>query len=191
MNSALFYTKFHDFQLNTFTGLAFIVENVRNVRARGVELEASFQLAEGISGSLGGTYAITRYSENLPRNGQNLHGKLITHAPRFTGTASLQIEQQIPGTEFMAFANANTSFRGKHNTGSALQPNKKQGNYWLVNGQIGIRTPDDLWELVVWGLNLGDKRPITLAFNTPFQPGTVNTWVGQRRQYGVTLSRRF
>ena len=91
----------------------------------------------------------------------------------------------------MAFANANTTFRGKHDTGSDLTDVKKQGNYWLVNGQIGIRTPDDLWELVVWGLNLGDKRPNTLVFSTPFQPGTFNTWVGQRRQDGVTLSRRF
>ena len=42
INSALFHTTFADFQLNTFTGLGFTVGNVKEVVARGVEIESSF-----------------------------------------------------------------------------------------------------------------------------------------------------
>jgi outer membrane receptor protein involved in Fe transport len=65
LNIAGFYTEFEDFQLNTFTGLGFVISNVDEVESRGGELEMLFEAAEGVLLNLGVTYADTRYGDNV------------------------------------------------------------------------------------------------------------------------------
>ena len=89
MNVALFQSNFSDFQLNTFNGLFFIVENVQScadelappapgnvfgpctgdtrpgVRSRGIEVESFFYPHRTVQVGLGLTYAKTTYRERL------------------------------------------------------------------------------------------------------------------------------
>jgi len=64
INVAGFYTNFHDFQLNTFNGLGFIITNVPEVQARGVELETVLAPMDGLTVNFGVTYADTRYGDH-------------------------------------------------------------------------------------------------------------------------------
>jgi iron complex outermembrane recepter protein len=96
LNVVGFYQKFDSFQLNTFNGVNFVVENVQGcstlaggdasdtdvtsgnssctgkaksgVISKGVEIEASLRPARNLSVSLGLTYADTRYASNLIGN---------------------------------------------------------------------------------------------------------------------------
>lgn len=93
VNVAAFYQKFSSFQLNTFNGVNFVVENVRGcdtlaggdasdsdavagnsactgkekagITSKGIEFEASIRPARSLSVNLGLTYADTRYADNL------------------------------------------------------------------------------------------------------------------------------
>jgi outer membrane receptor protein involved in Fe transport len=91
VNVALFDEEFKNFQLNTFNGVIFVVENINScseslggadrdssaaqvacggkirpgVRSRGVEIETFFRPMRDVSGSLGATIANTRYRDNL------------------------------------------------------------------------------------------------------------------------------
>ena len=91
LNIAAFYSEFSDFQLNTFNGVNFIVENVNScnddlggadqdlsaatgactggtgpgVTTQGVEVEANFFPADDFAVNLGLTYADTKYEKNL------------------------------------------------------------------------------------------------------------------------------
>ena len=91
VNVALFQEDFRNFQLNTFNGVNFVVENINScstslggadtdnssaavscagktragVRSRGVEVETFFRPMPSVSGALGMTYADTRYRHNL------------------------------------------------------------------------------------------------------------------------------
>ena len=93
VNVAAFYQKFSSFQLNTFNGVNFVVENVRGcdtlaggdtsdtdavagnsactgkekagITSKGVEFEAAIRPARNLSVNLGLTYADTRYADNL------------------------------------------------------------------------------------------------------------------------------
>ena len=91
VNVALFDEEFSNFQLNTFNGVNFVVENINScsadlggadtdnssaavpctghkrpgVRSRGVEVESFFRPMPDVNGALGVTYADTRYRHNL------------------------------------------------------------------------------------------------------------------------------
>lgn len=93
-NAALFHQRFRDFQLNTFNGTVFIVQNINGcsalvggagadqddsaatgscspddvqsgVTSTGIELEATLQPAENLLVSLGYTYTDTKYADDL------------------------------------------------------------------------------------------------------------------------------
>jgi outer membrane receptor protein involved in Fe transport len=96
VNLAGFYQSFQNFQLNTFNGVNFVVENVQGcttlsggdasdadaiagnsgctgkqksgVTSKGIELEAYLRPARNLSVNLGFTYADTRYANNLIGN---------------------------------------------------------------------------------------------------------------------------
>lgn len=93
LNVAAFYQQFSSFQLNTFNGVNFVVENVRGcntlaggdasdtdaiagnsactgkekagITSKGLELEAAIRPIRALSVNLGLTYADTRYADNL------------------------------------------------------------------------------------------------------------------------------
>lgn len=195
LNSAVFYTEFDDFQLNTFKGLFFTVANLPEVTSRGVEVESFFDIAPGVTGSLGFTYAVTRYASDLNAQGDaailQLEDELITQAPRHQGSAALFVEQPIPGTSLTGFLNTQAAYRGPHNTGSDLDQEKWEGGAWRVNAQTGIRTGDDRYEFMLWVKNLTNKRVNTVVFDSVFQSGSYHTFVSEPRMYGVTVSTRF
>jgi outer membrane receptor protein involved in Fe transport len=91
VNVALFRQDFDNFQLNTFNGVTFVVENINScseslggadtdnsntavacggkkragVRSQGVEVETFFRLIPNVTAAFGATYANTRYRKNL------------------------------------------------------------------------------------------------------------------------------
>ena len=64
-NLALFWTDFEGFQLNTFTGLGFIINNIEQVLSRGAELEVVAYPWEGMVTSFSVTFADTRYGDGV------------------------------------------------------------------------------------------------------------------------------
>lgn len=190
VNSALFYTQWENFQLNTFTGLGFFITNLSEVTGRGIEVESSVALTDSVYATLGGTYAVTRFGNDLncsvasTLDGTCLEGRRITHAPRWQGSASLFAERELPGTKWVGFANSNLSYRSDHNTGSNLNNLKKQPAIWLLNGQVGVRSADERWEAALWVTNLTDKRYNTVVFDSVFQGGSFSTFSAAPRMWG-------
>ncbi|MEL7029409.1 MAG: TonB-dependent receptor, partial [Pseudomonadota bacterium] len=63
VNVAIFHSEFDDYQLNTFNGLNFVVENIEEVKSTGVELDVLSAPIEGLLLQGGVTYADTRFGE--------------------------------------------------------------------------------------------------------------------------------
>ncbi|MEQ8990920.1 MAG: TonB-dependent receptor [Pseudomonadales bacterium] len=209
-NLALFYSDFEDFQLNTFTGTGFIISNTRKMVSQGVELETVWMPAVGVQLTFGVTYTDARYDDDLndPNETESslflkqdfialqdfgelekVEGKLITHAPLWQGSTSLFVEQPIG--RVMGYGNLNVGFRGRHNTGSNLAPEKKVGAETLVNLQLGVRSQDDRWDAQIWARNLFDNHVETLIFDSVFQTGSFSTFFAPPRTYGLTVSTNF
>ena len=66
LNTSLFYQKFEDFQLNTFTGISFVVVSIPEVTSRGVDIDFDVAPIENLVFNAGVTYAETEYGNFTP-----------------------------------------------------------------------------------------------------------------------------
>ena len=187
VNSALFHTRFDQFQLNTFTGLGFTVGNVKEVTSQGLEVESMVALGGGVFLTAGFTYADARYGDGLIEANAHLEGKRVTQSPLWQSSMSVFVERDIPDTDWRFLLNANWSHVGEVNTGSDLDPEKVRAALNLLNAQFGVRSSDGRYEAIVWGRNLTDKTTNSLVFDSVFQGGSWHTFVNPPRTAGVTV----
>lgn len=209
-NAAIFHSDFNDFQLNTFTGTGFLVSNTDQMISKGAELETTWFLNNNLMWTFGVTYADARYGDNLNRPNtsllelaveqeyniledwealENIEGRRITHAPLWQGSTSLFGQMDI-GNSMVGYGNLNIGFRGAHNTGSDLKPQKNESDKSIVNMQLGLRDMEDRWDVQFWARNVTDTQVDTLVFNSVFQTGSFSTFLNPPRMVGLTFSAK-
>ncbi len=209
LNATIFYSEFENFQLNTFTGAFFIVQNVPQVNSKGIEVEYQWNVADGVFLVGGVTLAESVYDGgviinatgdlNVPgcpppatRRCTKLDNERLTNSPRWQASNGIMIDQPFPFADSLRLtANLNWMYRSGLNTGSDLDPQKRQSSYSLINGQIGVRSPDERYEATLWGNNLFDKEYSTIVFDSVSQTGSWSQFVGAPRMWGVTLKTNF
>jgi iron complex outermembrane receptor protein len=187
-NIAVFYADFNDFQLNRFTGTAFVVENLEQAISKGVELEVQAAATDNLTLGGGLVYQDARYGDNVSNTA--LAGKRLTNAPLWTATASARYDWDWSG-DLRSWFSFDYRFNSDMNTGSDLDPQKAQASYALFGGRLGIGDPDDNWTFDVWGKNLFGRDYVQVAFDAPLQPGGINAFLGDPRTYGATLRLNF
>jgi outer membrane receptor protein involved in Fe transport len=201
LDAAVFDQQYKDFQLNTYTGILFVVSSVPHVESKGAEINVAWATPlSGLSLSGGVTYAFTNITEfgdaaylfapntadpNLPR----LNNRL-SFAPLWSGAASASYT--VPLTSGLAFrASLNEKYNSSYNTGSDLDPRKIQGAYGILNARLGIGAPDDKWAVELWSQNLADKYYYQVAFDAPYQYNQIDAFLGAPRTFGVTARVKF
>lgn len=214
-NVAVFHQKFSDFQLNTFNGTNFIVENVSGVTSKGVEIETQARPTGPLTLNLGYTYASTKYDEDLtglngralPAALSQLPGQQISNAPKHVLTGGAGLEIPVPKREMTVLLYADYRYQSEINTGSDLDSEKIQPGYATVNGRIGFYGPERRWGVEFWGQNLFDVTAKQVAFDAPIQgsnsrglveqgAATSSTqlfgaFLNEPRTFGVTLKGKF
>jgi outer membrane receptor protein involved in Fe transport len=200
LNASVFDQKYTNFQLNTFTGIQFVVSSIRNVESKGAEFDTTW--ATPLSGlSLGGgvTYAftnITNFGDSLSLFAPNQATSLdrlnnrLSFAPLWSGVASATYT--VPFSSSLEFhANVNEKYSSSYNTGSDLDPRKLQGAYGLVNARLGLGAPDGKWTVELWGANLANKVYYQVAFDAPFQFNQIDSFMADPRTFGITARTKF
>jgi outer membrane receptor protein involved in Fe transport len=202
LNIALFWNEFDDFQLNSFTGTNFVVDNIGGVTSKGVEIEAQARPLEQLTLAAGVVYADTRYDNDVLYDGisseDDLRDRRLTNAPLWSTTGSATWEQAV-GSGLMGFVHLDFRFNSDMNTGSDLDPNKEQRSYMVWNGRIGIGPDDKRWQLELWGRNLFDREYLQVAFDAPLQGSgsgdtstrTYAAFLGDPRTWGATFRYNF
>lgn len=194
LNGAVFHQRYEGFQLNTYTGLQFIVASIPEVTSRGVDLDFLWYApAEGLTLQGGLTYAETEYGEfNAAAAGASprLPGNRLSFAPLWTGVLSATYERPI-NARLEWRLNIGAKYLSEYNTGSDLNPLKKQDAYTLVDARVGIGSPRDSWALELWGKNITDEEYIQVGFDAPLQSGTIGAFLGDPRMYGATVRVKF
>jgi len=193
LNASVFHQKFTDFQLNTFTGISFIVASIPEVTSKGVDTDLIwFTPVDGLTLQGGVTYAETTYGKFTPGPGVSarLPGAQLSFAPEWSSSASVSYETDL--TENLTFrVSANAKYTSEYNTGSDLAPLKLQEALTLVNARVGIGSQDERWAVELWGQNLTDELYKQVAFDGTFQAGAINAFLGAPRTYGMTLRSKF
>jgi iron complex outermembrane recepter protein len=200
-DAAVFDQKYKDFQLNTFTGILFVVSSIPHVESKGAEFDVAWATPlSGLSLSGGVTYAFTNITEfgnslylfapnqadpTLPR----LNNRL-SFAPLWSGVAAATYT--VPLTSSLSFrANISEKYNSSYNTGSDLDPRKLQGAYGIVNARLGIGAPDNKWAVELWSANLANKYYYQVAFDAPYQYDQIDSFLGAPRTFGVTARIKF
>ena len=181
-----FYSTFDNFQLNTFTGTNFIVSNLKEVESRGIELESTWKPIEQLVIQSGLTYTDARYDDKLVAPDTALSGKRITNAPYWIMTAAATWEEPVTDT-WNGFVHLNYRFMSDYNTGSDLDPLKRQSAFAVWNGRIGLRSADKHWEINLWAQNLFDRDYRQVVIGSPLQTGSYSAFLGDPRMIGVSL----
>jgi outer membrane receptor protein involved in Fe transport len=200
LNASIFDQQYSNFQLNTYTGLQFVVSSVRHVESKGAEVSADWATPlSGLSLSSGLVYAFTNITEfgesadlfapNQATNLDRLNNRL-SFAPLWSGVSGATYTVPL-GASLQLHANINEKYSSSYNTGSDLDPRKLQGAYGLLNARLGIGSTDEKWALEIWGNNIADKLFYQVAFDAPFQYHQIDAFLGDPRTFGVTLRSKF
>jgi iron complex outermembrane receptor protein len=211
VNVAAYSQQFTNYQLNTFTGVSFIVTPIKEVNSKGFELDASWRTpVDGLRLNGGLAYSDAKYGKNLGPDfvatfpgSYLLPGKQLTSAPEWTVTGSGVYEWTIvPGIVGIGYLDAR--YTSDQITGSNLDPRKTQGAYTLLNGRFTVGAEDERWSVELWGRNLTDEAYFQIAFDQTLQgtapnptlppdraTSTIGSFVGEPRTVGATVRFKY
>jgi len=194
LNAAAFYELFDQFQLNTFNGVNFLVENISGcgnalvsgtctgsskagVVSRGFEVEATMLPSPDFVVQTGFTYADTRYRSRitgmdgrvLPAALFLLPGSTLSNAPAYVVTGAASYTPQVSASGIHALFHVDFRFMSDYNSGSDLLYEKRQDAVTTVNARIGLTGPDKRWSLEFWGQNLFNADYFQTVAGAPLQ----------------------
>ncbi len=193
LNAAAFDQTFKHFQLNTYTGVSFVVASVPKVTSRGVDVDLVYRTPfEGLTVTGGVTYAVTQFGDFVPGPGigPRLPTSRVSYAPLWSASWSAAYERPL-GEDFKLRASVSGRYTSSYNTGSNLDPLKRQRPMTIWNGRVGIGPENDRWALEVWAQNLTDVNYYQVVVDQPLQTGTYAAFLGAPRTVGATLRVKF
>ena len=121
---------------------------------------------------------------------QNLSGKVLDNAPRWTTTAFASYERPVPRQPVLWFTRADYTYTSEFYLAQDLDPNLLQPGYHLLNLRAGLRAESLLWELTLWVTNVSDSDYLVAGLDVPIVSGYAG-FKAPPRQYGGTVRIRF
>jgi len=209
INGAVFHNSYENKQTRSkfidpiFSELDLLL-NVPESNIQGAELEITSRLLEGLTVSASATYLdseIRDYdgvvgSRTLP-NGlleavtTSYRGVSLPHAPRWSYSLRADYEHGM-GNGLVGFAGVGVDGQSDSiGVLTAISEEKdlfKIDSYALVSANLGVRTEDGRWQVMLWGKNITDKTYWTHAM-TGYD--TAIRYYGRPAEYGISMAYRF
>jgi iron complex outermembrane recepter protein len=194
INTSAFRYVFKDLQLQNFnsTTIQFVTFNASELTSQGFDVDFAWKTpVDGLSFSGGMGYTDAKFTKDLliarnaelvpgtstplPRPPENLKGRDVSRAPKFSGNVAF--DWSIPASESFAFGlNGNMAYSSSYWT--ANNSNRriediyfgdfKQKGYVTFDGSISIGDPDKKWKLALVGVNLTNKSYVLTSGTRPF-----------------------
>ena len=219
VNVAAFRQEFSNFQLNTFNGTSFVVQNINGCKgalaadrtcadttpglvSQGVEVEAYIAPTRTLRANAGFTYARAKFADRLVGSADGsvpldpalflLPDKTNSNAPRLVTTASIAWTPDIGTSGLSGLVYVDGRMTDNFNTGSDLYPEKTQDSFIVANARIGLRGPEQMWAIEFWGQNIFNAGYTQVAFNSPLQSSSPNNQsVAQLGTFGTMSNQLF
>ncbi len=203
LNAAAFFQRYHDFQLNTFTGIQFVVSSLDRVISKGVDVDFAWASPiQGLTFAGGVTQDLTNITNfgdsaslfcGSPLNESGCTSRdnnRLSFAPLWSGALSGSYVLPLSST-LGIHTSVEEKYNSSYNTGSDLDPRKIQSGFGLLNARLGFGALDESWAIEAWGANLADKYYYAVAFDSPFQFNTITSYLGAPRTFGLTARVKF
>ncbi|HEY8586163.1 MAG TPA: TonB-dependent receptor [Rhodanobacter sp.] len=189
LNTALFHSKYTDFQLNSFLGTSFVVRSVPELITKGLDADVLWQTqVPGLSLQAGATYTDAKYGNDLLPDPELslVPGNTAGFAPKWALTGGVTYQWNF-NDYLMGRFNVGAKHMTEYNTGSDLDLAKLQPAYTLLNARLVIGAISKRWQVELWGNNLTDRTYKQVGFDAPIQPGSYNAFLGAPRTFGLTV----
>ena len=127
---------------------------------------------------------------------QDLTGKRLDNAPRWSISSSLDYNCDLPRFEFLPDTPLEWVFHGNYSYRSTiflnqdLDPKLKEDPLHMLAFRTGVRTEDELWSLMFWMTNVLDEEYLVVGFDVPVLGGFAGLR-GPPRTYGAAATVRF
>lgn len=193
LNASAFYNRRVDQQVRTSLQLVpgdpasfvFFTDNAAEGETLGVEADLRWLLSDSLELYANVGLLDTSFEEFMAPQG-DLAGRSQAHSPRYTLAAGIAYR-----SERGYFARLDVSARDAFYFD--VSHNQRSSAYELANARVGY--DGDSWSLQLWARNILDKRYAVRGFyfgnEPPDFPDTLYTRLGDPRQVGITLEKRF
>jgi len=196
LNGAVFFYDYKDKQVPTVVpDPAFVrlpaLGNVPESEVKGAELQLVAVLAEGLDLNLSAVYLDTEVTSDFIVadliSSANANGSVLPNSPELSFVGDLQYRWNLSsyvdmfvGASVVYVDQVLSRFRD-----SSTEPAPVLPSYTLVDLRAGITSPDDTWQIQLWGRNVGNEHYFTSDNNSV---DTSYRYAGQGANYGVTFS---
>ncbi|MBE9538565.1 MAG: TonB-dependent receptor [Proteobacteria bacterium] len=219
-NGAAFYQTYDDYQVDIQDdeGIGLSIQNAAKVEIQGVETEFQWLASDNLLLDANISYIDARWDEyknagclrpqyqeiaceddGTGNFVQDLSGKRLNYNSPLSGNLNLTWSDQFSnGVNW--YARGEYAYRGDRYFFPDLDPDVRDGSYFLLNASIGFTGETGNWDVILWGKNLtGEDYLISAsrnrdAGNPAFGPTSIEGYrvsAGEDATYGVTLKYRF
>lgn len=188
-NISAYNTKYSDLQVSQFDGqIGFNVGNAGEVRARGIELDGRWAMADAWTSTFSAAFLDHEYIDFPNGNCYNFQepdGVVVNgtplcdytglsgqYTPRLTAAVSLDYYKSLSGS-FDLRMTGDMSYSAEQNVHVNLDPQYEIDAYAKWNLRVALES--DNWIFALSGLNLTDERVLTYVGNNPLSGSTFNT----------------
>lgn len=202
LNLAAFWTNLSGLQANIVptNGNRSYLANVGDVRSRGIEAEANFQITPEFSLNTNGSYNDATYTSysNAPcpvgvTGVCDLTGRPLWQAPKWTASAIADYHADL-GKGRAAYGIAQFSYRSGTYGAADDGPYSWISGYTLTNLRVGASLQDGKYDLSLWVNNVFDKRYYQNLSTSSIVGASAFAYAGQLgtpRTWGSTLRVQF
>ena len=219
-NSAVFYQTYDDYQVDIQddVGIGLSIQNAAKVKIQGVETEFQWLASDNLLLDGNISYIDARWDEyenagclrpqyqeiacqddGTGNFVQDLSGERLNYTSPLSGNLNLTWSDQFAnGVNW--YARGEYAYRGDRYFFPDLDPDVRDGSYFLLNASVGFTGETGSWDVIFWGKNLTGEDYL-LGANRNRDAGNVNfgatpiegyrVSAGEDTTYGITLKYRF
>jgi iron complex outermembrane receptor protein len=177
--------------------------NVKGIQLRGIELETNWNILNGLSVFLNGSYNHAIYTDfkNAPcppeinKSVCDQTGLTLPNAPQFTANYGFDYRAPLGlgvlndyGLQWHAFLV--DSYKSSSNYNASLSASGKQAAYHVTDGGLGIGTKNGQYNLDLVGRNIFDTIYLTNVSSWSSTGASTGTY-GDARYFGVHFRAKF
>jgi iron complex outermembrane receptor protein len=216
INGTVYFINYDDFQSQGFDGSSIKVTNAGALQSYGTELEVTYLARENVLMGTAIGYTKAEYDEfdfgqctvqdafnehyvvNGSQSGapgtmstcvRDLAGEPLDNAPQWTVSSYIQYDHTL-SDKLIGVARLEHSFTDSYFLDSDLDPNLVNDEVNLINLRLSLTTPENDWEVALWGRNLLGEEYYAFGIDIPTVGGYAGV-VAPDSTYGVTLRLYF
>lgn len=203
VNTALFQSRYDNFQNASFLGVTFLVRNAEEMMTRGLEIDSTAILAKWLQMDVSATFLKAKYDRFT--NGPCYFGKTpddpvdrtcVLDGEGLPSAPDLRVKLGALGHWDVGsgelYARADGIWSDDVQTNTNLDPRSVQSSHSIVNGRLGWR--NERVDVSAWVQNATDENVTLVSAAQALFGGTdggLQFFLNEPRRYGLTLRYPF